>query len=69
MADDLEDDWFVKEDIDVDQDSDDVTTTEGLIPGVFTPLIYIRNSMIYHLKVFHFYLFSLTKFIPFLRTN
>jgi len=28
MADDLGDDWFVKEDIDVDQDSDDVTSTE-----------------------------------------
>ena len=30
MADDLGDDWFVKEHIDVDQDSDDVSTTEGM---------------------------------------
>ena len=29
MADDLADDWFVKEVLDVDQDSDDVSKVEG----------------------------------------
>lgn len=41
MADDLDDDWFVKEDIDVDQDSDDVTSTEGLLPS--NPYTLIKN--------------------------
>ena len=43
MADDLDDDWFVKEDIDVDQDSDDVTSTEGLLPS--NPYTLIKNQL------------------------